>query len=125
ALSGCIERILLLQDFGRVDLGILLGSVAEPRLIVAEVPVAAGVVRYSPHGEVADVRNGEAAVDHVEEIVVTQPGAQMAKLRRPRQAAADPDAHALDAVLVPVHPCHRFTPRLAQSVEAVGTVRAT
>ena len=48
-----------------------------------------------------------------------QPCAEMAELRRPLLVGADPDADALDPVLVPVHPGHRLAPDLAEAIEPI------
>src|SRR5215204_7259670 len=47
----------------------------------------------------------------------------MAKLRRLLKRASDSERNAFNPMLVPIHPCHRFAPDLAEAVKPVGANR--
>src|SRR5580658_3986752 len=114
-----VARVGAGKDLRGVILGVLHRVIAEG-LAGGRRPVAARVGGNAPGDEETDVLRLDAAQVERQVIVEAEPGAEVARLGRPWDRAADPDAHALDAVLVPIEPREALAPHLAEPVEAVG-----
>src|SRR5271166_3526232 len=82
ALRNRIKRVWRPRDFRGVVLGVLSRAIAEA-LGALLTPVAARIVRHAPDHEIADLRCLDAAHHQVHGVLVAEPGAEMAELRRP------------------------------------------
>ena len=83
-------------------------------------PPAPAVVGGAPDDVAADIRRAERGLHEAGEVGVGKPARQHPARGRLREAGADADRDALDAVLVPVEPAHQLAIGLGQAVVGVG-----
>src|ERR1051326_215724 len=86
---------------------------------VVAPPGHARIFRRAPNDAAADLLCHDATNDQPREVRVRQPGREHAGVGRFREAGADADEDALDAVLEPIQPSHEFAVRLRQAIKSV------